>query len=44
MKEICFLQMCCEKSPCEVEGTLENEEHMTKPDAEDECAPLLTAT
>lgn len=33
-EEICFPQMCCENSPCEVEGTLENEEHMMEPDAE----------
>lgn len=43
MKEkVCFLQMCCENSPYEVEGTLENEEHMMEPDAEDESASLLT--
>lgn len=34
--------MCCENSPDEVEGTLENEEHMMEPDAEDESASLLT--
>lgn len=41
-EEVCFLQMCCENSPYEVEGTLENEEHMMEPDAEDESASLLT--
>lgn len=43
-EENCFLQMGCENSPCEVEGTLENEEHMMKSDAEDEHASLLTVT
>lgn len=33
--------MCCEGSLCEVEGTLENEEHMMESDAEDECASLI---
>lgn len=40
-EEICFLQMCCEISSCEVQGILENEEHMMKLHIEDECASLL---
>lgn len=41
MNGACFLQMCCEISHCEVEETLENEEHMMKPDAEGNCALFL---
>lgn len=43
MKEICFLQMCCENSPCKVEGTLENEEHMMKSDAVDDSHKMDAA-
>ncbi len=38
MKGVCFLQMCREISPWEVEETLVNEEHMMEPDAEDSRA------
>lgn len=44
MKETGFLQMCCENSPCEVEGALENKEHMMKPDADAERASSMTVT
>lgn len=36
--------MCCEKHPCEVEVTLENEERLTRPDVEEKCVSLLTFT
>lgn len=42
--KICFLQMCCEKFPPVKWKEHENEEHMMKPDAEEERASSLTVT
>lgn len=44
MKGVCSLQMCCEISPWEVEETLEAEEHMMQPDAEESPASSVAVT
>lgn len=44
MKETGFLKTRCENSPCDVEATLENEEHMMGPGADDRRASLMTVT